>query len=240
MESIDLNNSALDENYLSLVRKFTDRTYLDRWNCSNCKTQMKPVVRTWSIYHYCETCYSFVRPVGNIFYEYNDGKCCHNPNKKLVMVNNGTSRLIREQCQNCGNVDTKAFKRDNSVFYDEANYFLRNRRLAASEEASDEWRIFRDFIEPDLNAKAKAFREKNYNGYINSERWREKRLLVLQRDSWLCQSCMVSKATEVHHLNYDFFENEPLFTLVSVCRPCHEAIEAMKKKQPAKKITHKI
>ena len=34
-------------------------------------------------------------------------------------------------------------------------------------------------------------------------------------------------ASDVHHLTYAHWRNEPLFDLISVCRPCHEQITQM-------------
>ena len=63
-----------------------------------------------------------------------------------------------------------------------------------------------------------------YEPYLNSDEWKSKRDLVLKRDSFLCQSCLTSKATQVHHTTYKHVFNEPLFELVSICKPCHDLI----------------
>ena len=62
----------------------------------------------------------------------------------------------------------------------------------------------------------------NYNDYMQSPEWREKRKKVLQRDQYLCQGCLRERATQVHHLTYDHLGNEPLFELTSICDSCHE------------------
>jgi len=59
--------------------------------------------------------------------------------------------------------------------------------------------------------------------YLNSAKWKNKRQQVLNRDNYACQSCG-SIATEVHHLHYRNFGNEPLDELISLCRECHEKI----------------
>lgn len=60
--------------------------------------------------------------------------------------------------------------------------------------------------------------------YYESKEWRVKANKVLQRDKHTCQACLSEKATQVHHLNYDHFKNEPLFDLVAVCKPCHDKV----------------
>jgi hypothetical protein len=67
---------------------------------------------------------------------------------------------------------------------------------------------------------------KSYKEYLQSCEWKEKREIVLIRDKYLCQSCMLAKATIVHHKNYDNIFNEPLFDLISVCDKCHKRIHS--------------
>lgn len=63
-----------------------------------------------------------------------------------------------------------------------------------------------------------------YKSYMRSDKWKLKRLQVFKRDNCLCQSCLSSPATQVHHLTYVHFADEPLFDLVSVCTPCHNRL----------------
>lgn len=69
-----------------------------------------------------------------------------------------------------------------------------------------------------------------HNSYLKSMQWAEKRDEVLRRDSNLCQSCLKRKATQVHHLTYKHWMNEPLFELISVCNECHQSITEMDQK----------
>lgn len=79
-------------------------------------------------------------------------------------------------------------------------------------------------------AEREAEREKwwaDYDVYLFTPEWRAKRAAVLKRDNYECQACCIAKATEVHHITYRHVFGEPLFDLVAVCRPCHEAITAI-------------
>ena len=71
---------------------------------------------------------------------------------------------------------------------------------------------------------------KIYKEYITSERWKGIRAAALKRDGEICQGCLVSSATEVHHKTYDHLYNEPLFDLVSVCQTCHEMVTRIDRK----------
>ena len=63
-----------------------------------------------------------------------------------------------------------------------------------------------------------------YNEYLASERWREKRRAVIERESNLCQGCKKRGIENVHHLTYDNVGDELLYQLVGLCYPCHEKV----------------
>lgn len=65
----------------------------------------------------------------------------------------------------------------------------------------------------------------NKKAYMDSDVWKSKRIQVLKRDKFTCQSCgTTSVVLEVHHMkDYKKLGNEPLESLVTLCRPCHEA-----------------
>jgi 5-methylcytosine-specific restriction endonuclease McrA len=56
---------------------------------------------------------------------------------------------------------------------------------------------------------------------MNSSKWYHKRKQVLHRDDYRCKACEQFPATQVHHVSYIHFGDEPLFELVSVCKSCH-------------------
>jgi len=64
----------------------------------------------------------------------------------------------------------------------------------------------------------------NYSEYLNSDQWKRKRKLVMERSNGVCEGCGVYKANQVHHLSYRRLGNEMLFDLVALCRSCHMAI----------------
>ena len=60
-----------------------------------------------------------------------------------------------------------------------------------------------------------------YKQYYKSEQWRRRRHRIWERDGYLCQSCLLAKSDQVHHLNYDHFKEEFDFELKSICTKCH-------------------
>ena len=75
-----------------------------------------------------------------------------------------------------------------------------------------------DFIQREIDIKE---REKRYDEYLQSDKWKAIRLKVLKRDNNLCQGCLEAPAQDVHHITYDNFGDELMFELLSVCRDCH-------------------
>jgi 5-methylcytosine-specific restriction endonuclease McrA len=67
-----------------------------------------------------------------------------------------------------------------------------------------------------------------YQTYLNSIKWKSKRLKVLQRAKFRCEQCKSRQATQVHHKTYKRIFNEPLSDLLAVCAPCHRKIHGIK------------
>lgn len=66
---------------------------------------------------------------------------------------------------------------------------------------------------------------KDYSKKLKDTRWEKKRLEVLSRDGWCCQSCGVTTSSlNVHHKSY--WQGDPwdcpLINLTTLCEICHE------------------
>ena len=75
--------------------------------------------------------------------------------------------------------------------------------------------------------KAQAVWWTRYNRYLNSEAWASLRYRVLDRDRHLCQSCLLERASQVHHLSYELYDrtgSSAAFECVAICEPCHRRI----------------
>ena len=68
----------------------------------------------------------------------------------------------------------------------------------------------------------KILKHQEYEDYIQRKpEWKERRELVMTRCGGICEGCLIKRATEVHHLNYDTLFDELLWDLKGVCRECH-------------------
>ena len=72
--------------------------------------------------------------------------------------------------------------------------------------------------------KRQCRRDYYRNEYLKSGAWERKRYVVFKRDNWRCVYCG-GLATQVHHKRYarKNIGKEPIYWLVSICTPCHEA-----------------
>jgi hypothetical protein len=77
------------------------------------------------------------------------------------------------------------------------------------------------FVDWHQHDRARQCRRKWYTEYLQTDAWKERRRLVLQRTGGLCEGCRQEPASEVHHLSYNHVGNEFLWELVAICRWCH-------------------
>lgn len=82
-----------------------------------------------------------------------------------------------------------------------------------------------------------------YSEKLKDPRWQKKRLLILQRDNWLCRQCFNDEETlNVHHRQYKNgcepwdYEDDWLVTL---CETCHQ-LETDNRKDTEKELVSAI
>ena len=68
-----------------------------------------------------------------------------------------------------------------------------------------------------------------YKKYLKSDIWKKLRKKIMVRDKNICVDCG-GKATEVHHLNYNYLHTEKESDYcVSLCHNCHKKRHEVKK-----------
>src|SRR3990172_1829438 len=73
----------------------------------------------------------------------------------------------------------------------------------------------------------------NYQEYMASRAWAEKKEGVLWRAGGRCERCKAEGRLQGHHLTYENVGHEYLNELLGVCRPCHEYLSAKREGDPA-------
>lgn len=73
-----------------------------------------------------------------------------------------------------------------------------------------------------MRSKKPTIKQREYNQYLGSREWQEKRFAVLQRDGYRCTACKSKSRLEVHHLVYSKIRGEEaLSQLTTLCHVCH-------------------
>ena len=77
------------------------------------------------------------------------------------------------------------------------------------------------------SVEGKSYFQRSHADYLASREWAERRSLVMDRATGLCEGCRKARATEVHHLSYRNWGSEFLFELVALCGDCHDRIHRL-------------
>lgn len=62
----------------------------------------------------------------------------------------------------------------------------------------------------------------NYQAYLKTIAWKERRTAALRRAGYRCQVCNGSDRLEVHHRTYERIGQEDPADLTVLCHECHE------------------
>ena len=158
---------------------------------------------------------------------------CHHRQAVAVLVIREGRRGIREQCADCGKLDTAPLKLAEHPDAPPADddraaqwQALRDQAGAAAQVEAQRRYSMRQAAKP---VEAAEWWE-GYDAYLGSDRWQAVRRAVLKRDNGTCQAmlpCCTRVATEAHHKRYDLHRvigNQPVFDIVAVCHECHAEI----------------
>lgn len=189
-------------------------------NCIFCETVIKSRELIYHKVYYCAKCLEYLKFVPNKV-------CCDSPKIRLVKTFRVDKKVILyNQCKNCGFRTQGAVKQDKILELDKIDMVdeeaMINRKSNINKEIND---FTTKFIEHQVYVSLN-----HTDPYYSSEEWNVRRKMVFRRDGDICQCCLSATSTQIHHLSYEHFRNEPLFDLVSVCQPCHEKITLMDKK----------
>jgi len=72
-----------------------------------------------------------------------------------------------------------------------------------------------------MNEGWKSLGFENYNEFLLSDFWKNKREWILSCFDNECQICKSKEKLEVHHLNYISVGNEGMDDVTVLCRECH-------------------
>ena len=74
----------------------------------------------------------------------------------------------------------------------------------------------------------------NYDDYMKSVEWDEKRALRFRMDGFRCYKCGSAVNLQCHHITYERLGNERMSDLITLCARCHKRLQEPEQK-PGKK-----
>ncbi|MDH0614216.1 MULTISPECIES: hypothetical protein [unclassified Agrobacterium] len=128
---------------------------------------------------------------------------------------------IRQQCRICGHLLGGARKRepgDENLPLHDPDMETRYNELREQEHLQ----ILKKHARLQHEKTSSWFDQ--YNDYLASDEWQQKRKLVFKRSGGMCEGCGLAEAKQVHHLTYKHVGCEFLFELVAVCDSCHDRL----------------
>lgn len=72
----------------------------------------------------------------------------------------------------------------------------------------------------------------DYDQYINSPRWRRRKVEYFARHNRLCRLCGKGKDIHLHHLTYERMGAELDSDLMPLCQRCHDIVHQYAKRKP--------
>ncbi len=134
-------------------------------------------------------------------------------------VANGSTAIV-SQCQRCGQQKGSALRK--LPEHESLPAFNETLQREWSEQRESEVTKFKKKRQRENTLKWFS----DYDRYLKSPQWTEKRDLVLQRENFVCQGCRKARATSAHHTTYRHQGHEFLFELIALCHSCHERYHA--------------
>lgn len=152
--------------------------------------------------------------------------CCTYPMQIHALINcNNGRKIIQTYCQSCSRVFGSMHKKNNINVQNVIMEFDENEKKTLNQIYDKQieviWSHLRQYYKDSYTKKQEWFNK--YNEYLKSSEWKEKRLLVLKRDKFKCQSCG-GIGQHIHHLSYETVFNEDINDLVTLCINCHKSI----------------
>lgn len=150
--------------------------------------------------------------------------CCNQPDIRPVNQPRADGLPLKKNlCFNCG--ASKVVKMSHSNEWRELQVVTKEESEKIINKVDQRRKDFQEYV---ISERQKIYDKKNeefwdkYTSYLGTKEWQTIRKKILERDNFICQSCLENKATDVHHKTYANVFNEHAFELVSLCRSCHD------------------
>lgn len=138
---------------------------------------------------------------------------CHSNNIQVVKYIIANGRIqYRHQCMDCGCLDVASIKY--ASIPKDVDIPLVNEKL-------------RECYYENNSKQFENYADIDYNEYIVSEEWYQKRPAIFELKGDKCIICGKNHNIDIHHLNYDYLgheEDNNFADVIPLCRDCHSKI----------------
>lgn len=155
------------------------------------------------------------------FTEWQSQACKHDNQFTGKTVNAGGVDVYKRYCKGCGIATTQSLPYRTIASTTVTLIDNDKREALADTYISDRRDQLEDIANRAAN-RAQPVARAEYDNYLASAAWHERRSAVLDRCAGLCEGCRKRPARDVHHLSYQHIRAEFLFELVGLCRDCHD------------------
>ena len=169
---------------------------------------------------------------------FNPNQCDHKSPRKLVYYDTVNATLYAFECQKCFNLLSKRVGVKRVSELSDHPLFIVDAVPRSEEKNQKLWDEYREDFAikqadrmasiAEMNKPSTHTDKEEYQNYLQSSEWASTRQRILTRAKGVCEGCLTSPATQVHHMTYDNIYDELAFQLVALCRGCHEKVHHIK------------
>lgn len=143
--------------------------------------------------------------------------CQHRIKEIKKRIKSDASKYYVEQCSDCGWCS-------NGISKAKLSEEIKAIAPEYDENKQKQWSDAKSQYYQELKSEQNQAWFEEYNNYLSTPDWKQKRQKVLNRSNRVCEGCLEKTATQVHHKTYQNVGNEFLFELVALCGYCHDRI----------------
>ncbi|MEE9364856.1 MAG: hypothetical protein V3U92_19825 [Cellulophaga sp.] len=191
--------------------------------CPKCNSKSIVTERNyehWNVYE-CANCMYWT-------YGHSD-ECCKDIHEIITIDHKPSGHIaLYYQCTSCGSSPNRNKPLSTKKYGEDIRTEFSNSRFSEFKENKERER--QELAELKSEYRKRNSKQYKYYEYLTSNKWKELREKVKERDEFLCQECKTKKAEEVHHLTYENVFDEKLSDLISVCSDCHKELHKTEQK----------
>ena len=151
---------------------------------------------------------------------------CNHPSLRIVWTKYNSSGgefqrpRLRNYCDDCGRILAGDLK--HSLANSDTPQLTRDEAMRREQI----WHQYQERLDVERKRQEEQRRD-DYEAYLQTQEWAERRQRVLKRANGVCEGCGTAPAEQVHHLTYEHCGNEFLWELVAICRHCHLGVHGI-------------